>query len=120
MADNSLTPNLLESFDRLSLNQLSKSSPSRLPPFQLKRSRSQQGPVPPLPGNPNDHPPSSKQNNNGNNSKRMYKRMCCVKGCQVFKKLVMFHSIESIACALQVLQTRDLYSRRQLHIFTQP
>ncbi|CDH60842.1 predicted protein [Lichtheimia corymbifera JMRC:FSU:9682] len=69
MADNSLTPNLLESFDRLSLNQLSKSSPSRLPPFQLKRSRSQQGPVPPLPGNSNDHPPSSKQNNNGNNSK---------------------------------------------------
>ena len=49
MTDHSLASNFVENFDRLSLNQLSKSSPSRLPPFQLKRSRSQQGPVPPLP-----------------------------------------------------------------------
>ncbi|KAI7883934.1 hypothetical protein K492DRAFT_205127 [Lichtheimia hyalospora FSU 10163] len=86
MADNSLTPNLLESFDRLSLNQLSKSSPSRLPPFQLKRSRSQQGPVPPLPGNPNDHPPSSKQNNNSKPSNlshvpcKFFKQGTCTAG----------------------------------------
>lgn len=86
---------LVESLDRLSLNQLSKSSPSRLPPFQLKRSRSnQQTPVPPLPASTQQQqhdssptsppPPSSKHSNNNshNKCKQMVIRYClgCVDG----------------------------------------
>ncbi|KAI8148957.1 hypothetical protein BJV82DRAFT_530639 [Fennellomyces sp. T-0311] len=90
MTDHSLAPNLVESFDRLSVNQLSKSSPSRLPPFQLKRSRSQQGPVPPLPGTANDpsyttSPPASKHTNQSNHHSSKPSNLSHVP-CKFFKQ----------------------------------
>lgn len=43
MADSSLTVDLIDGFDRLSLNLLSKSSPSSVSPFQVNHSQQQQG-----------------------------------------------------------------------------